>query len=344
MTAQAAVAPAASDRRPRRRRSVTVGLAVLVALLAIVTLGIGDYPLTIPQVLRAMVTDAGFDTTVVVEWRMPRVAAALAFGAALAVSGALFQSLTRNPLGSPDIIGFATGSYTGVLIVTTFMAGTPLASTLGTAGAALIGGLVTALLVYVLSWRRGVTGMHLIITGIAVTAMLQALNLWLQLRAKVEVAMSAFVWSAGSLGTVSWQNIAPALVGLVICGAATVLIVPALQQLELGDDAAAAHGVRVETARLGILIIGVALTAIATAVAGPIAFVALVSPQVAKRLVGGAGLPLIASALTGAFLLLTADLAAQYALPESIPVGIVTVVLGGVYLLALLLRSARARA
>lgn len=327
--------------KARRRRSwvLTVAGTVVALALSIIALGLGDYPLSASEVVHALVHDDGFATTVVVQWRLPRVVAALVFGAALGVSGALFQSLTRNPLGSPDVIGFATGSYTGVLLVTALLPG----STVRTSAGALAGGLATALVVYLLSYRRGVQGMRLIVTGIAVTAMLHAVNVWLLLRSQAEVAMGASIWAAGSLSTVDWPLLLPALAGLLVCAAASLAAVRPLRQLELGDDAAASHGLAVEATRLGILVLGVALTAIVTAATGPIAFVALAAPQLAKRLAGGPGLPLGQSALTGAMLLLAADQLAQHALPRAVPVGIVTVVVGGGYLIALLLRRAGAR-
>jgi iron complex transport system permease protein len=322
-----------------RRVGVTAATGVAVVVLALVALGIGDYPLSVPQVAQALVTDQGFASTIVREWRLPRVAAALAFGAALGVSGALFQSLTRNPLGSPDVIGFSTGSYTGVLLAATVFP----ASGIGDGVWSLAAGLVTALLVYVLAWRRGVHGLRLIVVGIAVTAILHAFNVWLLLRAQAEVAMTASAWAAGSLNEVGWSQVRVALVALAVCGLATLAAVQPLQQLELGDDSAAAHGLRVERARLGILVLGVALTAVVTAVAGPIVFVSLAAPQVAKRMVGGAGLPLGQSALVGALLLLGADMLAQHAFPQALPVGLVTVVVGGAYLVLLLLRRTGGR-
>ncbi|WP_084653186.1 FecCD family ABC transporter permease [Nocardioides insulae] len=336
-------APALPHLPPRanRRRRVVVPVATGVALLAlaVLALGLGDYPLTPVEVVSAFSGQDGFASTVVLEWRLPRVLAALAFGAALGVSGALFQSLTQNPLGSPDIIGFSSGSFTGVLIGMTLLPALAVPQTVW----ALAGGLLTALVVYALAYRRGVQGLRLIVTGIAVTAMLQALNVWMLLRAQEEVAMSASAWAAGSLNLVDWDQLLPSLILLVVAGAAVRLVVSPLRQLELGDDAAAGHGLRLEPARLGVLVLGVALTALPTAVAGPIAFVSLASPHLAKRLVGGAGLPLVQSALMGALVLLSADLIAQHALPTALPVGIVTVVLGGSYLVVLLLRGAGQR-
>ena len=324
-----------------KRQLVVVGALLLATLvLALVALGTGDYPLSVPEVVRAMfATDGGFATTIVLEWRLPRVLVALVFGAALARSGAIFQSLTRNPLGSPDIIGFATGSYTGALIVLTLVGD----AYVSTAGGAILGGLLTAGAVYLLAYRRGIQGFRLIIVGIAVTAMLHAVNTWLLLRAQVEVAMAASIWGAGSISLVGWEQALPAFGVLAVLGVLVLVLSGGLRQLELGDDAAKAHGMRVEPARLALLVVGVALIAVVTASSGPIAFVALAAPQIASRLTRSAGVPLAASALTGALLLLAADLVAQHALPTAVPVGVVTVVIGGVYLIALLVRQARRR-
>jgi iron complex transport system permease protein len=325
---------------PRRRAVVSGLLLVAIVALSLVALATGDYPLTVPEVVAAMfATDGGFDTTIVLEWRLPRVLVALVFGAALAVSGAIFQSLTRNPLGSPDIIGFATGSYTGALVALT-LTGT---SYVSISAGAVVGGLLTALVVYLFAYRRGIQGFRLIIVGIAMTALLHGFNTWLLLRAQVEVAMAASIWEAGSISLVDWGQALPAFVTLAVLGVAVLGLSGGMRQLEIGDDAARAHGLRVEPTRLSLLVVGVLLTAVVTATSGPIVFVALAAPQIASRLTRSAGLPLGASALTGALLLLAADLVAQHVLPTAVPVGIVTVVIGGVYLIALLVRQARRR-
>lgn len=322
--------------RTRRRRGLAIAIGVL-AVLVVAGLTMGSFPITpweVPGVI--LDPDAGFGRRVVLEWRLPRALAALAFGAALALSGAVFQTMTRNPLGSPDVIGFSTGAYTGA-IVAIALAGQ---ATLSVTGGALVGGLATAVVVYALAYRRGLSGFRLVVVGIGVTAMLHAVNTWMLLRLLPEVAMSAAIWGVGSLGDVTWTQLLLAVLPLAAAVVLLLVALPALRQLELGDDAARAHGLRLEPARLGILAIGVALTAIVTATTGPIAFVALTAPQIAKRLVGGSGLPLGASAIVGAALLLAADLVAQHALTD-IPAGVVTVVLGGVYLVVLLVRETR---
>ncbi|BDZ41806.1 iron-enterobactin transporter permease [Paraoerskovia sediminicola] len=322
----------------RRGAIVGAALTAVAVLLALVSLGTGDYPLSVPEVVRAMfATDGGFATTVVLDWRLPRVLVALVFGAALGVSGAVFQSMTRNPLGSPEIIGFTTGAYTGALVALIVIGGAYASTTVG----ALLGGLLTALAVYLLAYRKGISGFRLIIVGIGVTAMLQALNTWLILRADLEVAMSAAFWQAGSIALVGWEQAVPAFAVLAALAVLVAVLAAPMRQLELGDDAARAHGVRLEPVRLALLVVGVALIAVVTAIAGPIAFVSLAAPQIAQRLAGSAGLPLVNTALTGAVLLIAADFVAQHALPSAVPVGLVTVVIGGLYLIGLLVREAR---
>jgi iron complex transport system permease protein len=153
--------------------------------------------------------------------------------------------------------------------------------------------------------------------------------------------MTANLWGAGSLDVVGFKDLRLAAVPLAVLAVSTFLLIHPLRQLELGDDAARAHGVRVEGTRLGVLAVGVALIAIVTAIAGPIAFIALVAPQIARRMVASPGIPVGCSALLGAALLLIADTAAQHLLPGDVPVGIVTVVIGGIYLIALLIQEAR---
>lgn len=323
------------------RTRLTTALLLTVALLAaIVTLGFGDYPMSVSQVVRALVDPStGFDHTVVVEWRLPRVVSALLVGACLGVSGAIFQSLTANPLGSPDVIGFSTGAYTGALIAMTVLG-------LGLDGAtagAIVGGLGTAAVVYLLAFRQGVLGFRLVVVGVGVTAMMSALNTWLLMRAQLEVALGAAIWGAGSFSLTNATD-AWVLGGMLVVSAIALrAVAPSLRQLELGDDTSRAHGVRVEPARLALLVVGVVLVAVPTALVGPIAFIALAAPQVAARVTRSAGLPLVASAAVGALVLVLADAVAQHVLPGGVPVGTVTVVIGGCYLVWLLAAETRRR-
>lgn len=327
-------------RRLGREAALCLLLASLAGLFALLVVGSGDYPMGPGKVINVILGGGeGLESTIVFQWRAPRAVAALAFGAALGVAGAVFQSLTRNPLGSPDIIGFSTGAYTGALLALTLVGGSFLATSLG----ALAGGLLTAVAVYFLAWRRGSHGFRLILVGIGISAMLAALNQWLVLRAEIEVAMAAAVWGAGTLNGVGWPVLIPALAAIVPVLALTLAGGPKLNMLEMGDDTATALGVRVEPTRLAMIVLAVLLTAATTAVAGPIAFVALVAPQLAKRLNRAAGMRLAPAACMGALLLVASDLVAQRIFaPVQLPVGVVTVSIGGIYLIWLLAREGRA--
>lgn len=330
-------------RRWQTRSAVVCAvLAVLALAVTAWTLTLGDYSLSLAQVWAAVTgdPDAGFARTVVVEWRMPRALAAVTFGAGLGAAGAVFQSLTRNPLASPDIIGFSAGSYTGALVVIILINGTYL----HLAGGALLGGVATAAAVYLLAWRRGVQGFRLIIVGIAVSAMLTSFNTWLLLTADLEVAISGAVWGAGSLNGISWEQAAIGSAVVVLLLIVLLAVSPGLRQLELGDDAARATGTRAEPVRLTVIVLGVALTATVTAAAGPITFIALAAPQIARRIARTPGVTIVPAALTGAVLLAIADVTAQHLLPRSLPVGVVTVVVGGGYLVWLIIHEVRRRA
>jgi iron complex transport system permease protein len=327
-----------SFRLDGRALILALVLLSLIATLTALSLLSGTYQISLPQVFWALAGEGdAMMRMIVVEWRLPRVALAILLGAALGVSGAIFQSLTRNPLGSPDIIGFSAGSYTGALVVILMFSG----GTYQTALGALAGGIVTAITVYLLAWRRGVQGFRLIITGIGVAAMLSAFNAWMIREADLQVAMSAAIWGAGSLNGLGAEQLVP--VALVLCAIfpVTLLLSRPMRQLELGEDVARASGVDAGRTRLLLMLLGVALTAIVTASAGPISFIALCAPQIARRITRSAGVTLMASALTGALLLLAADWAAQHAFGVQLPVGVMTVNIGGVYFIWLLIREGR---
>ncbi|WP_240773766.1 iron chelate uptake ABC transporter family permease subunit [Plantibacter sp. M259] len=324
-----------------RRAIATFVLVAAAAAVAVVSLGSGDFVVPIPDVI-ATVLGGGTRKTqlVVLDWRMPRVLLALALGAALGAAGAIFQSLTRNPLGSPDIIGFDSGAYAGALMVMT-TAGT---GYLAVAAGSLAGGLATALLVYALAYRRGFHGFRLIIVGIAISAMLASLNTWIILNADLELALSASAWGSGSLNTVAWAQALPATVIILALGVVAGLLSRGMHTLEVGDEASTALGLRGGRVRLELVVVGVGFTATATATAGPIAFVSLAAPQLARRLTRSAGVSLSASAAMGALLLVSSDFVAQRLFaPAQLPAGVITVCLGGAYLIWLLIMEAKRR-
>lgn len=323
-------------------RALIVGALLLAAAVALAFTGLvtGSAAIPVADVLAVLAGDASpYANLVVGEWRMPRIALALVLGACLAVSGAIFQNLTENPLGSPDVIGFQTGAYTGALVVMLHLR----LGTGATIAGSLLGGLLTAVLVLALSTgRRNATGMQLVIVGIGVSAILAAVNTWMLLRATVEDAMMASLWGAGTLAGANWDKTVPVLVAAVPLLAAAVVLARAMRVLELGVPAATALGLRVRAVQLSAVVVGVALTALATATAGPIAFIALAAPHIARRLTRTPGVGVWATAATGAFLLTASDLVAQRIHPSTpLPVGIVTVSIGGLYFLWLLLREGK---
>lgn len=325
-----------------RRELVVVGiLLAVIVLVGAFALTQGEYRIPLEKLLAAL-TGNGSESVlrIVLDWRLPRVVVAIVGGIALGLSGAIFQSITRNPLGSPDIIGFNSGAFTGALIVTLVIGGNYAAMVSG----ALIGGLATALLVYVLAWSRGVQGFRLIVIGIAISAVLNAFNDYLQLRADLNAAIVAASWGMGSLADLGWSDVVPVTIATAVLVPLLALLARRLGMLELGDDIAKSLGIPVERTRLLLLVIGVALTATVTAVAGPIIFVALAAPQLARRLTKSAGISLLPSAAMGAALLLVSDVVAQRIIaPAALPVGAVTVTLGGVYLIVLLIVQAGKR-
>ncbi|MER5491703.1 FecCD family ABC transporter permease [Streptomyces sp. NPDC002454] len=324
-----------------RSLAVNALLTAIALGAAVLALGFGDYPLTPAQVVRAL-TGRGddFHRMIVTEWRLPMAIGAVLFGALLGIGGAVFQSLTRNPLGSPDVIGFDAGSYTGV-VVTMLLLGSHRHWSVATA--ALAGGLLTAGVVYLLAHRRGVQGFRLIIVGVAVSAMLGSVNAYLVTRADINDAMSVGFWAAGSLSRVGWAALIPSLIGGALVLGCVIALAPALRQLELGDDAALAQGVRAARARPVLLIVGVATTALVTAAAGPIGFVALAAPQLARRLTRTPGVTVASAAFMGAALVALAH-ASSLAIAQAyrpVPVGLITVCFGGLYLIRLLIRETR---
>ncbi len=325
---------------PSRRLVLSCLLLMLVSLaVAVISLRSGAVTLDFTQVFNALTGSAPRNITMVVtEWRLPRVMMALLVGAALGISGAIFQSLMRNPLGSPDVMGFNTGAWSGVLVAMVLFGQHLTAITL----AAMAGGILTSLIVWVLAWRDGIETFRLIIIGIGMRAMLMAFNTWLLLQASLETSLSAGLWFAGSLNGLTWAKTLPAAPLILLMFICALLLVKRMRLLEMGDDSACALGVSVERSRLMLMLVAVVLTAAATAIAGPISFIALVAPHIARRLSGTARWGLTQSALCGSLLLLAADLCAQQLfMPYQLPVGVVTVSLGGIYLIVLLVQESR---
>lgn len=336
----------ASGRIPLRAALVAVlGLVVLVLVLAW-SVGAGDFPIPVPDVLAVLA--GGGDPAhrfVIEELRLPRAGVALVVGASLGIAGALFQTFARNPLASPDVLGITDGASLGaVFVIVMGSSGGVLAtgmSSLGVAAAALAGGLVTSAALYLLAWRRGIDGTRFVLIGVGLSAVMTAGVSWLLTKAAIYDLPAALRWLAGSLAGRGWAEAQPAVYGLLILGPVAIILTQTLRVMQLGDDSARGLGVRLQLAQGSILVVAVCLTAFAVSAAGPIDFVAFVVPQIALRLVGGSRPPLISSAILGALLVLTADTVSRVVFPTELPVGVVTAIIGAPYLLWLLSRVNR---
>ncbi|WP_345751111.1 FecCD family ABC transporter permease [Microbacterium rhizophilus] len=325
-------------RRARRRRVAVIVLAValLVLMAAMLMLGNTIYPVedVIGVILGEQVPGASFT---VGSLRIPRMIAGVLAGIAFGVAGTTFQTLLRNPLASPDVIGITSGASAAAvlcLVVLHWSAG-------ATTVTALVVGIATAALIYAAARGGESTGGRLILIGIGVGAMLDALvSFLIQRAAEWDVAV-AMRWLTGSLNGSKWDGLLPLAVAVAVLVPVILLLSRDLRALELGDGSATALGVRVDRARLLLIVSAVALACFATATTGPIAFVAFLAGPIAARIVGPGSSLTIPAALTGAVLVLAADLIGQFAFDVSFPVGVITGVLGAPYLLYLLIRTNR---
>ncbi|WP_329192974.1 FecCD family ABC transporter permease [Streptomyces sp. NBC_01435] len=321
---------------------VTLLLLAATFLVFCLSISVGDFPIGLSRVI-ATILGRGeqVDEFVVMDLRMPRALAGLVVGAALGMSGAITQSVARNPLASPDILGITGGAGAVAVFLVTVSGGTAAAvvGSVGLPAAALAGGLGTGLLVYFLAWRRGIDGFRLILIGISVSAVMEAITTWLLVSADIRDVARAQAWLVGSLEDRSWGQVEVAfwctLVLLVVMAAAAFQFKP----MHLGDEVAAGLGVRYTRVRGVLLLCAVLLAAVAVSAAGPVPFVALVAPQVAMRLARFPTPPMVASGLVGAVLLIGSDLVARTALPITLPVGVVTAAIGGPFLVYLLVRA-----
>ncbi|TDE59549.1 iron ABC transporter permease [Nonomuraea mesophila] len=306
---------------------------------------IGDLEMSLADVVTGTFDAGSPGHFVIMELRLPRALTGALVGAALALSGAIIQSIARNPLASPEILGVTTGAsvtvVAGVVASGSVYGGVSgLLSTLGIPALALLGGLLGAAVVYGLAWRRGLDGYRLVLVGIGVAAVFTNVKFWLLTVGDVNDTSRAMIWISGSLNGRGWEHVTPTALALAVLVPLTLLGTRLLDALRFGDDTVTALGVRMNPARALLILAAVLLAAVATASAGPIAFVALASPQIALRLVRAGRPPLVCSAVIGGVLTTGADLIARTAFsPLELPVGIVTAVLGAPYLIHLIWRS-----
>ncbi|MET7329446.1 iron chelate uptake ABC transporter family permease subunit [Nonomuraea sp. NPDC005650] len=335
LTFRLSVPPVSGVLRPRVI-VVCLALAAAAFLAFCLGVGLGEVPLGLGEVVQALFGAGDQGTVFVVgELRLPRALTGLLAGVAFGVSGALFQTMTRNPLASPDMIGVTQGA--GLAVVAGIVMGVGGTQVLGFAGA-----VVVALLTYLLAWRRGASGYRIVLVGVGVSWMCTSATEYLMVTTGDFQAQQALGWLFGNLNAREWSHVTPLALALAVLVPAALLLGRWTRVLQLGDEVAVVLGAPVQAARLTLLLTGVALVASGTAAAGPVAFVALAAPQIAQRLARTAWPPPLASGLAGAFIVLAADVVARLLIPDvELPVGVVTGVLGAPLLLWLLGRARR---
>ncbi|KAM9862286.1 iron chelate uptake ABC transporter family permease subunit [Leucobacter sp. BZR 635] len=329
-----------SLRSSSRTARVCAALVVLLLGLVVAALMLGEFTVTPAQIIETFRGNAPDQRTefFILGRRLPRALVAITVGACLAVAGAVFQMLTRNPLASPDILGISGGASVGAVMVMLVWGGSTAQASLG----ALIGAVAMAALIVALTARTGLHGVQLILTGVALSAIAGAVVDYVLSQVFVASATTAQTWLVGSLQGRSWADLVPAVAVLAV--AAPILLWKAAdaRTMTLGDSAAIGLGVNAARTRWILLFVATLLVAVAVATAGPISFVALVAPHLARRLCRAESF--LAAGLTGAALLLVSDLVALYAFAFPVPVGVVTITLGGGFFLWLLWREGRRRA
>jgi iron complex transport system permease protein len=326
------------QRRARKRRVIIAVLLALLAATIVLTLLLGQSFTPPKDVIRVLLgEDIAGATFTVRQLRLPRAVLAVLAGLSFGLGGVAFQLMLRNPLASPDVIGISSGaSAAAVFAIVVLSLSGPIVSVF-----AVIAGLGIALLVYILSFRNGVAGTRLILVGIGVSAMLESFIAYILSNAPAWTLQEAMRWLTGSVNGAQLGQALPLMLALSVFGGVLLSRSRDLEALRLGDDTAAALGVRVAKVRVTIIVAAVGMIACATAVAGPIAFVAFLSGPIASRLVGNNGSLLIPAALIGALLVLAGDYFGQFVLPTRYPVGVVTGALGAPYLIFLIIRVNR---
>jgi iron complex transport system permease protein len=335
-TLQPVVVELRDDRRRRRRRTAVVlgGLAVLCLALVVITLCFGSVRLSIDQVVASLlrIEENPAVDFIVLDLRFPQILAATGVGLALGAAGTIFQQLLRNPLASPDFVGISSGAGLAAVIGIAL----PGVGGLGIPALALVGAAVSAILMYLLAWKDGISGYRFILIGIGVSAFATGLTAYALTRTDLSEARAAMHWLVGTIGQSGQREVDALLLAVAILLPATLVLQRMLRSLELGDDTARGLGTPAELVRFLLILVAVTLTALATAVAGPIVFVALIAGPVADRLLGTAAGNIVAAALVGGSLVLISDYIAVEALPFELPTGVVTGAVGAPYLLWLL--------
>ncbi|MGM0858976.1 MAG: FecCD family ABC transporter permease [Pseudomonadota bacterium] len=325
----------------RRGVAVSAGLGVALACACVLYLSLGSMALTPSAVLPALFGRGEMVSVFTVqELRLPRLLAACLTGAAFALAGVLMQTLARNRLATPGIIGIDNGA-TAFAVASVVGMGVSLAPP----AMALAGAATAAALTFGLVAGGGTQGYRFIVAGIGVGAVFGAVTQLMLARVAIDTANAAYPWTVGSLNARPGDAVGLLAVGLGVGVIAAGFIARPLSLMRFKDATAYGLGVNVKARRFQVLMLSVVLTALAVAVAGPVGMVGLIGPEIARSLSSSRQVPLVASLLSGALVMVLADLAGRTLLaPIEIPVGIVTAVIGGPWLLWILMRPQRSHA
>ncbi|WP_231754874.1 iron chelate uptake ABC transporter family permease subunit [Pseudarthrobacter sp. GA104] len=331
------------------RAMVVAGLLVLGTVAAMALhVAFGGTPLAYPDVLRALLGDDSNARIhlAVTEFRAPRMVAAVVVGACLAAAGAITQTVARNPLASPDLLGVTAGASLGAVSVLVIAGGghaglSGVAATVGMPAAAFGAGILSGIAVYVLSYRRGLDSYRLVLAGLGISGLAASLTTWILTLGDVTSAAQALTWMMGSLNGKEWETVQPLALSAAVLLVAGIASGRWLLLTSLGEDTAVGLGARIGTVRLVVLTIAVLLASVATVAAGPVAFVALASPRIARALAATVVPPVGVSALVGAIFVLAADTVSANVLAAPLPVGVATAVVGAPFLIHLILKYQR---
>ncbi|ACX67227.1 MULTISPECIES: FecCD family ABC transporter permease [Paenibacillus] len=330
------------------RKIISVSLILLLAIIAVflVSLNMGTMKIPLAEVVKAFNgTGSEQNYTVLMHFRLPRMVIAILIGAGIAVSGAILQSVSRNALADPGILGINSGAGLAVVLYIFYFQGSSFSSGIWSVYimpfAALVGAFLAAFLIYSLAWKQGVTPIRLVLVGIGINAAFGALIIVFQLMMDPNNFMQATIWLSGSIWGASWEYVVAILPWILFLVPWAVYKSQNLNVLNLGDHTAAGLGVTVERERRTLLFISVALAGACVAVGGGIAFLGLVAPHLARKLVGPRHQGMLpVSALLGSLVLLVADMIGKNLMaPSEIPVGLVVSCLGAPYFIYLLIKD-----
>ncbi|MYT29319.1 MULTISPECIES: iron ABC transporter permease [unclassified Streptomyces] len=322
----------------RRAAVAAAALAVLLAAVCVAYLCAGESWVAPSEVLKVLAGEPSAQELVVGTLRLPRMVVGLLAGAAFGAAGALIQTVARNPLASPDIIGVTQGA--GAVTVGAMTFGLTSFAVLPYVSVA--GGVLAALLVHAFAWRGGLHATRFVLIGIGFAVALRSVTQLFLTKGDYLVAQQAQVWMTGSLNGRGWAEAAPLGWALLVLLPAVLWAARAQRTVSLDDDTATALGIRLGRTRLGLVAVGVVLASMATGAAGPVDFVALLAPQIARRLTRTSQIPLFCSALLGAVIVVLGDLLARKLLaPTELPVGVLTAAVGAPYLIWLIIRGHR---